>query len=447
MQVWLARAHLASSTDNGTNAALRTTQQLLKREQDRATAAKTNAAGLAGIDSRVGETGGENAAIVESYILRGMGFLFRIPNLKVAEKEIDSATRLIREALRLNPDCKEAMMMLKKVVRPVQNNFKIAQEHFQKREFAEALAAYSTALETLRFQTPELRGTSDATPSSTSTPVGAGAGSSSSLSDQIKAKLGMKAAAAAKAAEADKPVDPLQAKLAGYRIAAQDCPFSVALLAERALTYKRLYDSIKYNVAKEDVEKKEGYIKNCLKDCHACLRAKDGLCKVSLLTRNAIYLDQGRYEEAVRCVQQALAKREENNMAKDEAYRELREALKKAQFELKKSRRVDLYKIISRSSRTTPAAIEKMQKERGTRWMLSSMSSQPEIKAAYRQRCLELHPDKVRVSSGGNPKEIAAAEKEFLTVGEAYELLSDPQKRRLWDDGYTQEQIGEMCGR
>ncbi|MDZ7689824.1 MAG: DnaJ domain-containing protein [Balneolaceae bacterium] len=56
---------------------------------------------------------------------------------------------------------------------------------------------------------------------------------------------------------------------------------------------------------------------------------------------------------------------------------------------------------------------------------VSRNASQDEIKKAYRKKAAKYHPDK-------NPEDPSAEDK-FKEIGEAYEVLKDPEKRKLYD--------------
>lgn len=84
------------------------------------------------------------------------------------------------------------------------------------------------------------------------------------------------------------------------------------------------------------------------------------------------------------------------------------EDLRKAEAALKQSKQKDYYKILGVSRKATLK----------------------EIKKAYREQALQWHPDK---HTGEDEKE--RAEKQFQLVAEAYEILSDGDKRAAYDRG------------
>jgi DnaJ-domain-containing protein 1 len=56
-------------------------------------------------------------------------------------------------------------------------------------------------------------------------------------------------------------------------------------------------------------------------------------------------------------------------------------------------------------------------------------ASQEEIRKAYKKRALQTHPD--RLPPNATAAEKAASEDKFRKVNNAYEILKDPQKRRV----------------
>lgn len=65
-------------------------------------------------------------------------------------------------------------------------------------------------------------------------------------------------------------------------------------------------------------------------------------------------------------------------------------------------------------------------------------SNEEEIKKAYRRMALRFHPDK---------NKDANAEEKFKEIAEAYEVLSDPKKRAVYDQlGEEGEEITKWWG-
>lgn len=70
---------------------------------------------------------------------------------------------------------------------------------------------------------------------------------------------------------------------------------------------------------------------------------------------------------------------------------------------------------------------------------VSKSASPEEIKKAYRTLSKEFHPDK--------RKGDAAAEEKFKQINRAYECLSDPKKRRMYDQFGTEEPFSSASGK
>lgn len=64
-----------------------------------------------------------------------------------------------------------------------------------------------------------------------------------------------------------------------------------------------------------------------------------------------------------------------------------------------------------------------------------------QIKRAYRKLALKMHPDKVQ----GSEEEKKAAAQKFADVSHAYEVLTDPEKRKVYDR-YGEEGLKQMGG-
>ena len=57
---------------------------------------------------------------------------------------------------------------------------------------------------------------------------------------------------------------------------------------------------------------------------------------------------------------------------------------------------------------------------------VNKSTDQPDIKKAFRKLALKYHPDR-------NPQNQVEAERKFKEINEAYEVLGDERKRRMYD--------------
>jgi DnaJ homolog subfamily C member 3 len=128
---------------------------------------------------------------------------------------------------------------------------------------------------------------------------------------------------------------------------------------------------------------------------------QDGANPVYHVELGHLYMEMEEYDPAVA----SFKKAKELDNGSD---RSIDEEIKKAEAALKQSKQKDYYKILG-VARNAPAK---------------------EIKKAYREQALLWHPDK---HTGEDEKE--TAEKKFQLVAEAYEILSDDDKRKAYDRG------------
>ncbi|XP_017278080.1 dnaJ homolog subfamily C member 3a [Kryptolebias marmoratus] len=120
----------------------------------------------------------------------------------------------------------------------------------------------------------------------------------------------------------------------------------------------------------------------------------------ALKDRAEAYVQDEQYEEAIRDYETA-AKHSENN-------HQIKEGLEKAQRLLKQSQKRDYYKILG----------------------VKRTAQKKEIIKAYRKLAQQWHPDNFQ-----DPEEKKKAEKKFIDIAQAKEVLTDPEMRTKFDHG------------
>lgn len=150
-----------------------------------------------------------------------------------------------------------------------------------------------------------------------------------------------------------------------------------------------------------------------VKDCSVAIAYNRQYVKA--YTRRAeSYLSLGepeKIDKAIKDFEQAL------ELESDEVQEKvLKEKIKKAKVALKRSKKKDLYAVLGVGQNATDS----------------------EIKKAYRKSALLYHPDK---QSNKTDDEKAIAETKFKSIGEAYDILSDPEKKNRYDQGVEVEDM------
>ena len=175
--------------------------------------------------------------------------------------------------------------------------------------------------------------------------------------------------------------------------------FNAKLLCNRAacLTYLKKYqDAIKDCTQAIDYQK--DYVKAYMR------RAQ---CYKSIGTVESL-------EEALRDYQQAQQMLGEESSAGRDCERSIRDT----KLQLKKAKRKDYYKLLGVSERAT----------------------EEQIKKAYKKAALKYHPDR---QASKTEQEKAIATQMFKDCAEGLEILSDPSKRRMYDQGMDLEEINQ----
>lgn len=312
----------------------------------------------------------------------------------IAAGELDTATRLLREPLRLFPDCPEVAFLFaeatvasepdvaNKLLTPFTYTHN-ADPHYL---YLRALALYYRGPDGSQSAQNILRQTLEMDPDNAKV---------SGLLRKIRAIERHKETgnAAFKAKRA-------QDAVAAYTDAIDVDPFN-----------SRVNATIRGNRAAARMDLKE--FQAALMDCdfaiaNGCTTAK------MYARRSRIQESLENFEDAVRDMQQAV-----------EADRSFEAELRAVKVRAKRASRKDYYKTLTLSQRDCDTN---------------------SLKRAYKKACLQWHPDKWAHAS---EEEKVHAEKQFKEIGEAYNVLSDPQKKRLYDSGQLDNNVegsGGMSG-
>lgn len=149
---------------------------------------------------------------------------------------------------------------------------------------------------------------------------------------------------------------------------------------------------------------------SALKDCAMVLYYLEDYVDTWLVRFQALHALE-RHEEVLELSTDLLQKWGANDSR-------IRKAFETADFEVRKRNRPDFYAMLG----------------------VTSLASEREIKKAYRQKAMELHPDRMVGQSDEIQKK---GQSDFQLLGDGLEILTDDFKRQLYDEGYDLEAIRE----
>jgi len=152
--------------------------------------------------------------------------------------------------------------------------------------------------------------------------------------------------------------------------------------------------------------------KGAIEDCDKALAVQPRHLK-AVLRRAACRMELEEWKKAIADYEEACGIEPEDQNIKVQ--------LRNAKIEMKKAGRKCLYKLLG----------------------CTRKASDHEIKKAYKKMALQYHPDR---HAGASDEEKADMEIKFKEIGEAFEVLSDPQKKQRWDSGETLDEINGNGG-
>eukprot|EP01034_Spumella_vulgaris_P031035 gene31035-38358_t len=173
-------------------------------------------------------------------------------------------------------------------------------------------------------------------------------------------------------------------------------PFACKLYLNRAIALTKLKD-----------------YKQAIKDCNVAIIFNHAYTK-AYLKRAELHILVGGPENIQKGIEdyEKLLELEQD----EEKSREYQQKIKKAKVALKRSKRKDLYAILG----------------------VEQSAAEADIKKAHRKGALLYHPDKQSSKSEEEKKE---AETTFKAIGEAYEVLSNPETKERYDSGVEVEDL------